>query len=179
MATTVIFAADHLRAGTLHVDFINPKFADGADTSGKRGDTMVDVFSTSWQELLSARVEYLVGQKLKLSQELRIVEKELRSIKKIAKVPSTKPRIRARVNDPMLDKIVEVLGDGVSRKRVNLIEELTRSGFPDVSGDVTALTRLLKKAVAAGQIAMQGRYYSLPKIEAARTEAVEPTRRAS
>ena len=58
------------------------------------------------------------------------------------------------------DFIVEVLGDGLQRKRVNLIEDLQSAGFAEVSQDVTALTRLLKKAVAAGQIAMQGRHYS-------------------
>jgi hypothetical protein len=79
----------------------------------------------------------------------------------------------------MLDKIVEVLGDGVSRKRVNLIEELTRAGFSEVLQDATALVRLLKKVVAAGQIAMQGRHYSLPTPGADPTENREPLRQAS
>lgn len=161
------------------IEFINHKFADTADTPEKRGITMVDVSSANWQELLSARLQFLISQKQKLTQELRLIEKELKSIKKIAKVPTSKPRLKGAIKDPMLDKIVEVLGDGVSRKRVNLIEELTVAGFSDVSDDVTALTRLLKKAVAAGQIAMQGRHYSLPTLGADHTENQEPLRQAS
>jgi len=100
-------------------------------------------------------------------------------VDQIAKVPTSKPRLKGAIKDPMLDKIVEVLGDGVSRKRVNLIEELTVAGFSEVAQDVTALTRLLKKAVAAGQIAMQGRHYSLPTLGADHTENQKPLRQAS
>lgn len=140
---------------------------------------MVDVSSANWQELLSARLQFLVMQKQQLTQELRLIDKELKSIKKIARPPATKPRAKRAVKDPMLDKIIELLGDGMQRKRVNLIDELQSAGFSEVSQDVTALTRLLKKAVAAGQIAMEGRHYSLPSSETSQTETTQPMRQAS
>jgi hypothetical protein len=140
---------------------------------------MVDVSSANWQELLSARLQFLLSQKQQLTQELRLIEKELKSIKKIARPSAPKPRAKRPIKDPMLDKIVELLGDGLERKRVKLIEELQSAGFSEVSQDLSALTRLLKKAVAAGQIAMHGRHYSLPSSDAPRTETIEPMRQAS
>jgi hypothetical protein len=161
------------------IEFVNHKFADATDTLEKRSAIMVDVSSANWQELLSARLQFLVMQKQQLTQELRLIDKELKSIKKIARPPATKPRAKRAVKDPMLDKIIELLGDGMQRKRVNLIDELQSVGFSEVSQDVTALTRLLKKAVAAGQISMEGRHYSLPSSETSRIETAEPMRQAS
>ncbi len=66
-----------------------------------------------------------------------------------------------------------------SKKRAVLAEELAKAGFPEAMNDVAALTRLLKKAVASGQVVMQGRHYTMPDAKGTRHEGPELLQQAS